>query len=72
MKPRTICDALAGLLFLVSLPALGNYYLSDALAKGGSLPWSHVALAAALTLPMVAAFAETGIGFLEKTDVGGE
>lgn len=64
--------SLAGLLFLVSMPALGNYYLADALAKGGTVPWGHVALAALLTLPMVAAFAEVGIWFLEASDVGGE
>lgn len=64
--------SLAGLLFAVSLPALGNYYLSDALSKGGSLPWSHVALAALLTAPLVAAFAVAGVGFLESSDVGGE
>lgn len=64
--------SLAGLLFAVSLPALGNYYLSDALSKGGSLPWGHVALAALLTAPLVAAFAVAGVGFLEAADVGGE
>lgn len=64
--------SLAGLLALVSVPALGNYYLSDALAKGGSLPWPHVALAAALTAPLVAAFAVLGVGFLNGRDVGGE
>ncbi len=64
--------AWTGLLFAPSLPLLGNYYLSDVLAKGGSLAWSHVALAAVATAPLVAAFALTGIAFLEGRDVGGE
>ncbi len=64
--------AATGLLFLPSLPLLGNYYLSDVLIKGGSLAWSHAALAAAVTAPLVAAFALTGIVLLERRDVGGE
>jgi uncharacterized membrane protein YhaH (DUF805 family) len=62
--------SLAGLLFAVMLPALGGYYLSDALVRGGTLPWSHVALALALTAPLVAAFAELGCAFSETFEAG--
>lgn len=58
-----------GLLFAAALPALGNYYLSDALSRGGSVAWSHVALAAALTAPLVAGFALLGIHFFKGRDI---
>lgn len=61
--------SLAGLFFLVSLPALGNYYLADALSKGGSVPWSFIAVAFVLTLPVAAAFALLGIFFLKGRDI---
>ncbi len=61
-----------GVLLALSLPALGNYYLSDVLAKGGSLAWSHVGLALIATAPLVAAFALVGIALLDGRDVGGE
>lgn len=52
--------SLCAILFAVFLPALGNYYLSDALAGGGTIPWSRVALAAAATAPLVAAAIAAG------------
>lgn len=61
-----------GVLFLLSVPLLGGYYLSDALSRGGRLPWSHLALAVAATAPFVAAFAMAGVAILERSDVGGE
>lgn len=61
-----------GVLFFLSLPLLGGYYLSDALSRGGRLPWSHFALAVAATAPFVAAFATAGVALLERRDVGGE
>lgn len=60
-----------GLLLAVSLPFMGNYYLSDVLYKGGALPVSYLMTALAVTLPLVAAFAMTGIMLLERRDVGG-
>lgn len=61
--------SLAGVLFVIALPALGNYYLADALSKGGAVPWGFVALAFVLTLPLVAVFARLGIGFLKGRDI---
>lgn len=48
-------SALCALAFAVFLPALGNYYLSDALSGGGTIPWSRAAETAAATAPLVAA-----------------
>ena len=61
----------AGGLFLAAMPLLGNYYLSDVLSKGGSLPLWHPALAVLATLPSIAAFAWLGVSLLEGRDVGG-
>ena len=52
-----------GLVFVATLPAIGNYYLSDALSKGGAVPWTYVALAALAALPAVAAFLVLGFAF---------
>lgn len=54
-----------GLVFAALVPAVGNYYLSDALSKGGAVPWSYVGLAALAALPAVAAFLLLGV-FLGK------
>lgn len=62
--------SLSAALFAVSLPALSGYYLSDALAKGGSPSWGYVAVAAAATLPFLAAFAVLGISLFGDRDVG--
>jgi len=50
-----------GLVFAATLPAIGNYYLSDALSGGGAVPWTYVALAALAALPAVAAFLLLGV-----------
>ena len=60
--------AATGLVFALALPAVGNYYLSDALSGGGELPWSYVAAAAAAALPAVVAFLLLGTGFAEARD----
>lgn len=60
--------AATGLVFALALPAIGNYYLSDALSGGGELPWSYVAAAAAAALPAVVAFLLLGTGFAEACD----
>ena len=62
--------SVCGLVAFLSLPSLGGYYLSDVLSRGGSLPWSHVALAIAATAPLVAAFALLGAAALDRLDVG--
>lgn len=54
------------LMFLLALPAVGNYYLPNALADGGRVPWSYVAAAAATSLLAVAAFAVWGFGLCSR------
>ena len=60
--------AATGLVVALALPAVGNYYLSDALSDGGGLPWGYVAAAAAAALPAVVAFLLLGAGFAEARD----
>jgi len=55
--------------FALMLPAVGNYYLVDALSAGGALPWTYIAIAAAVTLPAVAAFLLLGIRLINGRDV---
>ena len=45
MRPNHAVLALAAVL-AASVPAIGNYYLADSLAKGASVSWGYVALAA--------------------------
>jgi len=49
-------------------PALGNYCLSDALAKGGAVPASYFALALAAAVPAAAAFLALGVNFINGKD----
>ena len=48
--------SLVGLVFAAMLPFVGNYYLSDALSNGGSVPLSYLLLAVASALPLAVAF----------------
>jgi len=57
-----------GVAFAAFLPCVGNYYLADALSRGGSPAWSYVGLAALALLPAVAAFLLLGIGFAGSRD----
>lgn len=66
--PANAATALMGVLFALQLPFLGDYYLSDALSRGGTVPWSFVGLAALATLPLVAAFALLGIRLFKDRD----
>ena len=59
----------AGAVLLVSLPAVGNYYMADALSKGGSIPWTYVGCAALAALPAILAFLFLGIHFINGRDV---
>ncbi|MBO7683952.1 MAG: hypothetical protein J6T51_04425, partial [Kiritimatiellae bacterium] len=61
--------ASVGAFALLSLPARGNYYLADALAGGGTVPWTYVGLAAAATAPAAALFLALGVGFMYGRDV---
>ena len=47
-------SSLVGLVFAAMLPFVGNYYLSDALSNGGSVPLSYLLLAVASALPVLA------------------
>ena len=59
----------AGVVLLVLLPAIGNYYMADALSKGGVVPWSYVGCAALAALPAVLFFLFLGIHFINGRDV---
>lgn len=65
-----VAASLSGVVFLLSVPALSGYYLSDALAKGGTVSWWYVAAAGAATLPFLVAFAVLGLMFFKDRDVG--
>lgn len=68
-KDNTASSISVGLFFLM-IPFLSNYYLSDALASGGSLSWSWVGIVALATLPLIAAFAWLGVVLFADRDVG--
>ena len=59
----------AGVVFLLALPAVGNYYLSDALSNGGFVSWGYVALAALAVLPAVLLFLFLGSHFINGRDI---
>ena len=59
----------AGIVFLLFLPAVGNYYMAAALAKGGSVPWTYVGCAALAALPAILLFIFLGIHFINGRDV---
>lgn len=63
-----VAASAAGMLFLVALPFVGNYYLADALAKGGSVAWGYVGWATLAALPAAAAFLTAGVFFLSGRD----
>ena len=59
----------AGLVLVAFIPAVGNYYMAEALAKGGSVPWAYVGCAALAALPAVLVFLLLGIHFINGRDV---
>ena len=59
----------AGIVLLVLLPAIGNYYMAEALSKGGSVPWSYVGCAVLAALPAILFFLLLGIHFINGRDV---
>lgn len=63
--------AIAALLVLavLSLPAVGNYYLADLLSKGASPSWWYVLAAAVAALPTMVAFLILGVYLLERRDI---
>jgi len=64
-----VAASCAGVVFTLSLPAVGNYYLADALSGGGVVPWMYVGLAAVVALPAVVAFLLLGIHLINGRDV---
>ena len=60
---------LCGVFCIAMLPALGNHYLSETLAEGGSVPWGYAGLAAAASVPFVLAFLAAGAALLEAKDM---
>ena len=60
--------AATGVVAALLLPAVGNYYLSDALSKGGAVPWGYAGLAALALAPAVALFLLLGIHFISGRD----
>ena len=59
----------AGLVFLFFLPAVGNYYIADALARGGTVSWAYVGTAALAALPAILLFLLLGMHFINGRDV---
>ena len=64
-----VATALAGALFMVALPAFGNYYLSSALSKGATIPWRHVLAAGLAAVPFAASFGLLGIHLFNQRDI---
>ena len=60
--------AACGVVVAAMLPAMGGYFLSDALSSGGSVPWSYVGLAALAIAPAVLFFLVLGTGFIKGRD----
>lgn len=60
----------AGCAFLLFVPALGNYYQTQAVAKGGELPWTYVVWALFAALPFIVAFLLLGMFLMRNKDVG--
>ena len=58
-----------GLVFALLIPAVGNYYLSDALANGGVVSWGYVGLVALVSLPPVLLFLLLGAHFINGRDI---
>ena len=61
--------AAVGVVAALCIPAIGNYYMADALSKGGTVSWAYVAMASLAAFPAVLAFALLGLGFIAGRDV---
>jgi len=57
------------LVLLAFVPAVGNYFLSEALTKGGHVSWGYVGMAVLAVVPALAAFLTLGIRFFLDTDL---
>ena len=61
--------AAAGIVAVLCMPAVGNYYMADALSKGGMVSWTYVALASLASLPAALSFALLGFRLVGGRDV---
>jgi len=61
--------AAVGVVAALCVPAVGNYYMADALSRGGTVSWAYVAMASLAAFPAVLAFALLGLGFIAGRDV---
>ena len=69
---RFKANAAAGSVAVVAallFPALGNYYLSDALSNGGAVSWGYVGLSALAAAPVILFFLFLGIRFFNGRDI---
>ena len=64
-----MASSLAAVAVAVLTPVLGNYCLSDALADGGSVPWTYFAAALLAIAPSVALPLVAGVHFINGLDV---
>lgn len=62
-------SAACGLVFAALLPAVGNYYLADALTGGGRVSWAYVGLAVLAAVPAVLLFLLLGVHFINGRDI---
>ena len=61
--------AVCALLVALFLPFAGNYSLSGALSKGGSISWGYVAVAALAALPAFLLAAAVGLRLVKEQDL---
>ena len=59
----------SGLVLALLLPAVGNYYMADALSRGGSVPWAYVGSATLAAVPAILLFLLIGIHFINGRDI---
>lgn len=59
----------SGLVLAFLLPAVGNYYMADALSRGGSVPWAYVGSATLAAVPAILLFLFIGIHFINGRDI---
>lgn len=65
-----VVASLSSMFFIVFIPALGNYYQTQAIAKGGELSWLYVLNAFFAALPLIVAFLILGTYLIKNKDVG--
>lgn len=68
LKPNLAVAALVAFV-VISVPAVGNYYLADTFSRGGTVEWGYVALAGLLALPAAGAFLVLGVHLFERRDI---